>query len=50
MTEYATASVKTLPNSYHTYQRKSDKAASPRRVLNKKKAAAQKKAAVARYW
>ena len=49
MIEYATASVKTLPNGYHKYQRKNNKAALPRRAFNKKKAATQKKAAVARY-
>ena len=49
MIEYVTASVKTIPNGYHKYQRKNDKAASPRQAFNKKKAAAQKKAAVARY-
>ena len=32
------------------YQRKNDKAALPKRAFNKKKAAAQKKAAVARYF
>ena len=48
-TEYASASVKSIPNSYHKYQRKNIKAASPKRAFNKKKAAAQKKAAVARY-
>ena len=49
MIEYPTASVKPLPNGYNKYQRKNDKTASPRRAFNKKRAAAHKKAEVARY-
>ena len=50
-TSTATKKISTRPlnQDIFEYQRKNDKAALPKRVFNKKKAAAQKKADVAKY-